>query len=340
MRSLVFIICLFLLIGCKNSTQEEGSSARMKDVDVQNVGGKVPDWVTYFNEKWRFSLKYPVNYEILESEIAGAPVINIYPVSNLDKGPYGIHGAAKNAYLAILPMGLGVDAPTGKRKNLQELDKEYFPGLPLNKKESIAYLLENGEAWAFFLRFEKKAADNWGENAGIFVHFRVNDLQKACIDKNGNKVSMDNCSPPGEGRVVLKGNIEKGPKEKLMKILDSFRIRYKDSSKMANRIKVEKPSPESEVSSPIKIKGKARGNWFFEGSAPVELVDQEGNELARTNIRALDEWMTEDFVDFSGTLKFEPPEVESGYLVFFRANPSDIAEKEETLRVPVKFPQK
>ena len=42
-------------------------------------------------------------------------------------------------------------------------------------------------------------------------------------------------------------------------------------------IVVTSPLPESTVAaSPIVIKGKARGNWFFEASAPVDIVNWDG----------------------------------------------------------------
>ena len=67
-------------------------------------------------------------------------------------------------------------------------------------------------------------------------------------------------------------------------------------------ISVSTPKKNAVVSSPIELAGKARGTWYFEASAPVKLLDKEGNLLAQSYVTAQGEWMTEDFVDFKGSL--------------------------------------
>src|ERR1035437_1342255 len=60
-------------------------------------------------------------------------------------------------------------------------------------------------------------------------------------------------------------------------------------------IVVSYPVENQEVSSPIVIVGKARGNWYFEATFPVELVDNDGNILASTAARAETDWATTSF---------------------------------------------
>jgi len=105
----------------------------------------------------------------------------------------------------------------------------------------------------------------------------------------------------------------------------------------ANLIMVTGLSPGDKVSSPLTIKGEARGYWYFEASFPVELLDGNGNQLAIKPAQAQGEWMTEDFVPFSVTLTFPPPATATGTLMLRKDNPSGLPENEDWLAIPVTF---
>ena len=104
-------------------------------------------------------------------------------------------------------------------------------------------------------------------------------------------------------------------------------------------IHIESPLAWSFVDSPIKVKGEARGYWFFEGDFPVTLNDADGDLLATGIAKAQGEWMTEEFVPFGLELRFDVPEgaLRYGVLVFHRDNPSGLKEHEEEVDVPVYF---
>ena len=102
-------------------------------------------------------------------------------------------------------------------------------------------------------------------------------------------------------------------------------------------IVVEHPAPGEMISSPLKIKGKARGSWFFEATAPVELVSVKGEAIAQGYLTARGDWMTEDFVPFEAVIKFPKPKTAAGFLVLKNANPSGLPEQEKTIRIPVYF---
>lgn len=91
------------------------------------------------------------------------------------------------------------------------------------------------------------------------------------------------------------------------------------------------------ATNPIAISGEARGMWFFEASFPIKLFDSNGELLGVAVAQADGEWMTEDFVRFSATLSFSPPETSTGTLVFLRDNPSGLPEHDKSVRVPVRF---
>lgn len=103
-------------------------------------------------------------------------------------------------------------------------------------------------------------------------------------------------------------------------------------------ITVETPSPGAVIESPLTIRGRARGSWFFEGDFAILLKDADGNVIARSYVTAATEWMTTDFVDFSGSLSFTSPKRGSrGTLVFVKDNPSDRAELDDSTAIPVFF---
>jgi len=106
------------------------------------------------------------------------------------------------------------------------------------------------------------------------------------------------------------------------------------------RIIIDEPSFGDVVTSPITVRGKARGMWFFEGSFPVELRDRAGVVIAQ-GYASVDEgvnWMTDEFVPFAGELSFiASPEVHAGYIVFMRSNPSGLPQYEESAAIPVEF---
>src|SRR3989344_3102384 len=77
-----------------------------------------------------------------------------------------------------------------------------------------------------------------------------------------------------------------------------------------NLIVLESPLPNSVITSPLQVSGKARGTWYFEASFPIILVDWDGLIIAEGYATALSDWMTEDFVPFQATLEFEKPYTE------------------------------
>ncbi len=102
-------------------------------------------------------------------------------------------------------------------------------------------------------------------------------------------------------------------------------------------ILVSAPQRNAEISSPLEIKGKAKGFWFFEAQFSAKLFDENNQFLGETILKALDNWMTEDYVDFEGELVFKNPSTQKGILKFFSANPSGLEENQKFFEVPVSF---
>jgi|GEM_PF-877816 len=110
-----------------------------------------------------------------------------------------------------------------------------------------------------------------------------------------------------------------------------------DKKEEEKDIIVESPGPNEVISSPLVIKGEARGTWFFEANFAVRILDGNGDEIAVHYAEALDEWMTEDFVPFRAEIEFEKPATDIGFLVLEKNNPSDIREYDDELIIPVRF---
>ncbi len=86
------------------------------------------------------------------------------------------------------------------------------------------------------------------------------------------------------------------------------------------------------------VTGQAKGNWYFEATAPIAIYAKNGIKLTETYISAQGEWMTTNFVPFSGTISpFLTNGATEGYIEFSNSNPSDNEGFRRSLRVNVKF---
>lgn len=103
------------------------------------------------------------------------------------------------------------------------------------------------------------------------------------------------------------------------------------------QINITFPTPNQIVTSPLNITGRAQGFWFFEATAPIRLVDTNGQVLATSFITAQGEWMTENFVPFTGQLQFSSPTTATGQLILERSNPSGLPQNDQQVAIPVRF---
>lgn len=105
-----------------------------------------------------------------------------------------------------------------------------------------------------------------------------------------------------------------------------------------DKVIVEYPRINEKITSPLIVKGQARGSWFFEASFPITLQDSDGNILVRGYAMTSDNWMTTDFVSYESIpLNFPAPNTDAGTLILHKDNPSGLPEHDEELRIPVKF---
>lgn len=101
---------------------------------------------------------------------------------------------------------------------------------------------------------------------------------------------------------------------------------------------IESPESDAVIFSPITVSGVAKGSWFFEGSFPLVLTDEKGNVIAQSYANAQGNWMTIDYVRFSGKLVFKKPDgIKDGILIFKKDNPSGLPEHDDSRGVRIIF---
>ncbi len=117
----------------------------------------------------------------------------------------------------------------------------------------------------------------------------------------------------------------------------SFTEDLGNSVEKQNLIRLTSPKPNETVKSPLSISGQARGNWFFEASFPVKILDANGKVLGQGSAKTTSDWMTENFVPFTASLTFTASTTSTGKLVLEKDNPSGLAKNADQLEIPIKF---
>lgn len=114
----------------------------------------------------------------------------------------------------------------------------------------------------------------------------------------------------------------------------------------ADLIRLDTPRPNQVITSPLTIRGEARGTWFFEASFPIVLTDWDGRIIAQGIATAKSDpdatdgagWMTSEFVPFEATLTFAVDKnaySNRGALILKKDNPSGLPEHDDALEIPV-----
>lgn len=107
---------------------------------------------------------------------------------------------------------------------------------------------------------------------------------------------------------------------------------------MSDIIVVTTPTNGTVVtSSPLTVKGKARGGWYFEASFPIEIVNEDsGLIIGRGYGQADGDWQTSNFVPFTATVTFTKPATTTKALLILRNdNPSGDPKRAESITIPI-----
>lgn len=127
----------------------------------------------------------------------------------------------------------------------------------------------------------------------------------------------------------------------LIGILIFFLIKNNFEQKLSyiEEIEIKSPKANKEILSPLKITGKVNGNGWagFEGQVGrVELLDNNGYLISSGILFATTDWMKFP-VEFETILDFYSYTDQSGSLIFYNENPSDMREKDKKIILPVKI---
>jgi hypothetical protein len=111
---------------------------------------------------------------------------------------------------------------------------------------------------------------------------------------------------------------------------------------IGHSLEVSEPSPNSRVTSPLRISGRAQGMWFFDGKLAVQLLDAAGNLIAESAAEARPpaggNRTAPEFTAFALTLEFQTPTTTpAGLLILRNHNPSGDPEQDIIFAIPVKF---
>ena len=91
----------------------------------------------------------------------------------------------------------------------------------------------------------------------------------------------------------------------------------------SDMLTVFSPTDGQTVTSPISVSGKVSGDWFFEGSFPVELIDSDGTVIATTTAQTPGDWATTSIINFSATLVYPKATTSDRALIMLKNdNPS------------------
>lgn len=102
------------------------------------------------------------------------------------------------------------------------------------------------------------------------------------------------------------------------------------------KILVDTPTKNQSVSVPFIVSGQVPGNWSFEASFPVELLDKNGNSLTTIRAQLTGDWMTTDLVPF--TVTFDATDLDyvgKASLVLHKDNPSGLSENDDSITIDI-----
>lgn len=123
-----------------------------------------------------------------------------------------------------------------------------------------------------------------------------------------------------------------------MVYVEEIAIDNKQEEEHKDLIKLESVHAGDSISSPVKITGEARGNWFFEASFPISIVNWDGLIIGQGVATAKGDWMTEDFVPFEANITFDKATYKNnGAIILQKDNPSGLPANDDALEIPIFF---
>ena len=117
-----------------------------------------------------------------------------------------------------------------------------------------------------------------------------------------------------------------------------FFVELDNHKALLDYVEVTEPRPNSFVSSPFKVEGRAKGVWYGNNKLTVKLTDIDGHVIAEKPMYALsDPVKGDEMVSFTGAFDLPVTSLERGKLLIEKASAVDIPGKNGPLVIPLRF---
>lgn len=316
------------------------------DDRVDTVGDVLDanSWVTYRSDAYGFSIEHPPRWEVRVTDDEFTPVINIFdPASAGGSKPPFTH-FSEVTHVSVYPRGIPTE---GVFSNTRESTARFGESV----RAANDFLLEDGSAWATAVSFSGAVPDGWDEAGFLWAKVVIDNLDLTCL-RGMENVPVDVCDPLSGDSLMRRGSVNAEARTIEERMLTSFHFlnhggggtvsTSTDPVDVSDLIHVISPEPGAMITSPLTIRGEARGNWFFEASFPVVLVDWDGRIIMEHHAEAKSDWMTSNFVPFEAVLEFVSPDItmsDRGALILRKDNPSGLPEHDAAIEIPIRFSQ-
>jgi hypothetical protein len=297
----------------------------------------ISEWVMYQNSEFGFELLHPEDWgvHVATNNVLG-PIFNVYPKEVQDAPPFTHHSDVPN--VSVFPNGIPTEGVFGVSTTSTVSLSEDF-------RFAVDFLLENGDVWATAAGSEMPPS-SWLPSGFVWARAPIKNLTTQCM-RDGVEISESECDPLTGDKIVRRGEVDKGLRAIEEVILSSIRFIESDGQMggtdgvVDDLIHVLEPIAGDIVRSPLMVSGEARGTWYFEATFPLTLIDTEGNVIAQSYATADGDWMTEDFVPFTGEIVFSAQDElgspAQALLIFGKSNPSGLPEHDAAIGVPVEL---
>lgn len=173
---------------------------------------------------------------------------------------------------------------------------------------------------------------------GLLIYEDIINKEYKPISDSDQIVSFEECKSAGFAVVESDKTYCKTDKGKIF-----YEEKYKPqageyTSQRGTKIFITQPLSGDTITSPLAVKGRVPGNWSFEASFPISLLDSSGKTLAQLPAQLKGDWMTTNYVDFEATLTFgKQPAGSKGNLLLRKDNPSGLEENDDSVSLELMF---
>lgn len=306
-------------------------SGDKKQKEVQKKDG----WLTYKNEEYDFSIQLPAGWIVATGTLkTGDPAITFYK-ARIKNGTTTVYGPNDDVtHVSVYPLGVAGEGISGKTEHSKVIIKT---------PHAFAkdYVLSSGKAWATKGEFDVHPG-SWNDSGFVFARTVIEEEEVKYM-RGDKEIEQYEFDPFAGDYVERSGFINSQTRSTEEEILKSFSFIKTDEGgkgvvdKTSDYINIKSPKKNDVISSPVVVKGEARGSWYFEGDFPVRLETDKGEIVAETYATALDDWATDDYVPFELSIVFDMPVATSGRIVLMNNNPSGIDKNKMNVVVPVLF---